>query len=189
MEMSRDIATQYCETALGSLQEHKFDKYVLGDTTLDMLPNNAEVQQKMRYLIEVYVDNFMALVILTTKKEVIHVGWAVMRGIHDVFPEDHDDLHDPISEKKLVQKEGCMSTQKTLLGFDFDGEDKTLWLEEGKRNQILTTLHGWLCTTATGQHGIPFKEFESVVAWLRHAFMALPAGLDLLSPCNAILRK
>ncbi len=83
-----------------------------------------------------------------------------------------------------------MSTQKTLLGFDFDGEDKTLWLEEGKWNQTLTTLHGWLHTrTATGQHGISFKEFESVVAWLRHAFMALPAGLGLLLPCNAILRK
>ncbi len=86
----------------------------------------------MRYLIEVYVDNFMVLVIPTTKKEVIHVGQAVIHGIHDVFPEDDDNSHDPISEKKLVKKEGCMSTRKTLLGFDFDGEDKTLWLEEGK---------------------------------------------------------
>jgi hypothetical protein len=140
-EMSRDIATHYCERALGSLREHKFDKHALGDTTLEALPDDAEVQQKMRYLIEVYVDDFMALVIPTTKKEVIHDGGAVMHGMHDVFPEDHDDSHDPISEKKLVQKERCMSTWKTLLGFDFDGEDKTLWLEEGKRNQILTTLH------------------------------------------------
>ncbi len=42
-ETNRDIATQYCETALGSLREHKFDKHVLDDTTLDVLPNNAEV--------------------------------------------------------------------------------------------------------------------------------------------------
>ncbi len=95
-EMSRDIATQYCKTALGSLREHKFDKHVLGDMTIDALPNNAEVQQEMRYLIEVYVDNFMALVIPTTKKEVIQVGRAVMHGIHDVFPEDDDDSHDHI---------------------------------------------------------------------------------------------
>jgi hypothetical protein len=47
-----------------------------------------------------------------------------------------------------------MSTWKTLLGFDFDAEDKTLWLEEGKRNQILTILHGWLRTTARVHHGI-----------------------------------
>jgi hypothetical protein len=131
----------------------------------------------------------MALVTLTTKKEVIHVGRAVMHGIHDVFPEDDDDSHDPISEKKLVKKEGCISTRKTSLGFNFDGEDKTLWLEEGKLNQILTILHGWLCTTARGHHGISFKEFESVVAWLQHALTALPTGLGLLSPCNSILRK
>jgi hypothetical protein len=112
-----------------------------------------------------------------------------MHGIHDVFPEDDNDSHEPISEKKLVKKEGCMSKRKTLLGFDFNGEDKTLWLEEGKRNQILTILHGWLHTTARGHHVISFKEFESVVVRLRHAFMALPTGLGLLLPCNAILRK
>ena len=99
----------------------------------------------------------MVLVILTTKKEVIHIGWAVLQRIHDVFPEDDSDSHDPISEKNLVKKEGCMSTRKTLLGFDFDGKDKTLWLKEGKWNQILTVLHGWLCTTARGHHGISFK--------------------------------
>jgi hypothetical protein len=75
-----------------------------------------------------------------------------------------------------------MSTQKMLLGFNFNGEDKTLWLKEGKRNQILTILHGWLCTTARGHYGLSFKEFESVVARLRHALMALPMGLGLLSP-------
>jgi hypothetical protein len=52
-EKSRDIATQYCKTALGSLREHKFDKHVLGDTTLDALHDDVEVQQEMRYLIEV----------------------------------------------------------------------------------------------------------------------------------------
>ncbi len=67
-ETSRDIATQYCKTAVGSLQELKFDEHVLGDTTLDALPDNAEVQQEMHYLIKVYVNNFMALVIPTTKK-------------------------------------------------------------------------------------------------------------------------
>jgi hypothetical protein len=89
-----------------------------------------------------------------------------MHRIHDVFPEDDDESHDPISEKKLVKNEGRMSARKTLLGFDFNGEDKTLWLEEGKWNQILTILHGWLRTTAGGHHGISFKEFESVVARL-----------------------
>jgi hypothetical protein len=32
--------------------------------------------------------------------------------------------------------------------------------------------------------GIPFKEFESVIAKVRHAFTAIPAGQGLLTPCN-----
>jgi hypothetical protein len=118
----------------------------------------------MRYLIEVYVDNFMALVIPTIRKEVIHVGRAVMHGVHDVFPEDEDNSNDPISEQKLLKNEGHMSTRKMLLGFNFNQEDKTLWLKESKQYQVLTILHGWLCTRAHGHHGKSFKEFESVIA-------------------------
>ncbi len=36
--------------------------------------------------------------------------------------------------------------------------------------------------------GIPFKEYESVVAKLRHAFTCIPAGVGLLSPCNRVLK-
>jgi hypothetical protein len=73
---------RHCDTILQNSTwkstRTQVDKHVLGDTSLDVLPDNAEVQQEMRYLIEIYVDDFMALVIPTTKKEVIHIGWAVM---------------------------------------------------------------------------------------------------------------
>ncbi len=36
--------------------------------------------------------------------------------------------------------------------------------------------------------GIPFNEFESVIAKICHAFMAIPAGKGLLTPCNNILQ-
>jgi hypothetical protein len=86
---------------IGTLQEHKFDKRVVGDKTLEELSEDADVQHQMRYLIKVCVDHFMALVILTTRKKVIHVGRAVMHGIHDVFPEDYNDSNNPISKNKL----------------------------------------------------------------------------------------
>ncbi len=65
---------------------------------------------------------------------------------------------------------------------------KTTWLEFAKRNQLLTILHSWIRTSEQSAHGIPFKEFESVLAKIRHAFTALPVGLGLLSPCNEVLR-
>jgi hypothetical protein len=75
----------------------------------------------------------MALVISITKNEVVHIGRTVMHGNHDVFPEDGNNSNDPIPEKKLFKNEGRMSMLKTLLGFDFDGEDKILCLKESKR--------------------------------------------------------
>jgi len=71
----------------------------------------------MKYLIEVYVDDFMALVIPTSIKEVTHVGQVVMHGIHDVFPEHDNDANDPIAMNKLLKGKGQMSTTKNAPGF------------------------------------------------------------------------
>jgi hypothetical protein len=63
-----------------------------------------------------------------------------------------------------------------------------MWLEEEKRAKLLTILHSWL-RTGSLDHGIPFGEFESVIAKVRHAFTALPGGRSLLSPCNRLLKR
>jgi hypothetical protein len=55
-----------------------------------------------------------------------------MMGIHDMFPPDANDSNDPISEKKLRAQEGLYSRRNTLLGFDFNGTAKTMWLEAAK---------------------------------------------------------
>jgi hypothetical protein len=87
-----------------------------------------------------------------------------MHGIHNVFPADDNNGNDPISKNKLLKGEGAMSTTKTILGFDFDGVEKTMWLESAKRNQLLMILHSWIRTSKHSAHRIPFKEFESVLA-------------------------
>ncbi len=109
-------------------------------------------------------------------------------GIHDVFPANDNYSNNPISEKKLKQPDGECSTTKTILGFAFDGINKIVWLEEAKRDHLLTVLHGWIRLSKAGMIGIPFKEFKSVVAKIRHAFTAIPVGWGLLAPCNKILQ-
>jgi hypothetical protein len=75
-ETSRDIVTQYCKTAIGTLGEHEFDDNVVGNTVLEGLPNDADTQHTIWYLIIVYVDDFMALVIPTTKRRFYMLtGW------------------------------------------------------------------------------------------------------------------
>ena len=129
----------------------------------------------------------MSIVIPTSQEQLEHVATAIMTGIHNVFPADIVDSNDPISEKKLLKGEGQYLLFKTMLGFNFDGKQKTMWLEEEKRAKLLTILHGWLWGSSRNR-GIPFREFESVIAKVRHAFTALPDGRGLLSPCNRLLQ-
>ncbi len=100
-----------------------------------------------------------------------------------------DDSKDPISAKKLNKGKGTFDTKKCLLGFDFDGVNKTIWLEEAKRDALLTILHQWIRGATKANRGIPFAEFESVTAKLQHAFTALREGRVLLSPCNWVIKK
>ncbi len=62
-----------------------------------------------------------------------------------------------------------------LLGFDFDGSTKTMWLELVKREKLLAILKGWILLGVRGVVSIPFKEFESVMAKLWHTFTCIPA--------------
>lgn len=186
-ETSRDVATNYIEAPVGSLPSHKFERLSAPQES-GMDTTHATRQQSFKYLLEVYVDDFIALVIPTNWKQIHHVANGVMYGIHDVFPEDASEREDPISYKKLVKGDGQFSTRKCILGFDFDGEEKTLWLEEEKRALLLGTLHKWIRGATRASMGIPLLEFESVTAKLRHAFTALPEGRGLLSPCNWVLR-
>ncbi len=139
-ETSQDVVTQYCQAPVGLLPVHKFDHYMRGSEAFQELPHPDEISGDGRYLIEVFVDDFMSLVIATAQQQVIHVGTATMMGIHDVFPQDDIPQEDPISEKKLLKNEGQFDTTKTLLGFNFDGVAKTIWLEPDKRAALLLIL-------------------------------------------------
>ncbi len=189
LETARDVAQDYYETKLGTLPPHKFTTYVIGNQDYEDLPERDELIKFFQYLLEVYVDDFVSLVIPAYREHLCHVSTGTMTRIHDVFPADEIDDNNPISKKKLKQLNGEYSTKKTILGFDFDGVNTTIWLEEAKRAHLLTVLHGWIHSSKSGVAGIPFKEFETVVAKIRHAFKAIPAGWGLLTPCNKIVQN
>lgn len=191
-ETSRDAAEQYTQTTVGTLPPHKFESWVVGDPAYNALPEVAPaaiIERPLRFLCQVYVDDFMSCVIPTTRAQLRHVSNATMMGIHDVFPPDKDGENDPISLKKLRKGEGRYALQKELLGFDFDGEEHTMWLAEDKRAALLTILHSWIRGSRDSKNGIPWEEFESVVSKCRHAFTSLPAGRGLMSACNRLMRK
>ena len=131
-ETARDVAQDYCETKLDTLPPHKFTNYVIGNQDYEDLPERDELIKSFQYLLEAHVDNFVSLVIPASHEHLRHVSTGTMTGIHNVFPANEIDDNDPISKKKLNQLNGEYSTKKTTPGFDFDGVNKTIWLEEAK---------------------------------------------------------
>jgi hypothetical protein len=53
-----------------------------------------------------------------------------------------------------------------LLGFNFDGKEKFMWLEAAKQEKLPTVLKGWIQTGRQGTVGILLNKFESTIAKL-----------------------
>ncbi len=90
-ETARDLSMEYANTKVGSLPEHKLTHYMQGDNEATLLPGEetgARPGKGFLYCVEVYVDDFMSIIIPTSKAQLDHVANAIMRGIHDVFPAD-----------------------------------------------------------------------------------------------------
>jgi hypothetical protein len=186
-ETARDTTSDYCDTPVGSLPHHKFVKHVTGAKEFNKLLITS-TKMGFFYALKVYVNDFMSIVIPTSREQLEHVATAIMTDIHNVFPTDIINSNVPISEKKLLKGEGQYSLLKMLLGFDFDGKQKTMWLEEEKQAKLLTILHS-LLQAGTLNRGNPFGKFKSVIAKLRHTFTALPGAQGLFSPCNRLLKR
>ncbi len=86
----------------------KFEKYAIGHPKHDKLNKKEYTKTSFLYTIEVYVDEFISLV--------IPVIMAVMTGMYNEFPSDSNNDNDPISNKKVKQEEKKYSTQKHFLG-------------------------------------------------------------------------
>ena len=186
-ETARDVASQYAQTPIDSLPTHKFLHHTQQSMEYRNLPDHSDSQ--LKFVMEVYMDDYINLAIATSKNQLDHTANATMYAIHDVFPPAPTAEIDPISLGKLLKKEGSWALIKDILGLTFNGDDKTVWLEDDKRNALLTVLHGWIRSSDSRTHGIPFNEFRSVLAKLRHAFLTIPTGRGLLSPFYRILAK
>jgi len=137
---ARDVAVDYIETKVGALPTHKFSHWAGADKApVSALTGHGG---RLCYLVEVYVDNFITCIILTTKQQVEHVAQGILHGIHDVFPPSEDNSTDPILNKKLRIGEGTFETSKCLLGFEFNGVEKTISKTQNGRPSCRSYTNG-----------------------------------------------
>jgi hypothetical protein len=80
-ETARYVASDYCDTPIGSLPCHKFTEHVAGDKAFEELPEKSTLATTFLYALEVYVDDFMSIVIPTSWEQLEHVATLVMTGI------------------------------------------------------------------------------------------------------------
>ena len=82
--------------------------------------------KQVKYLIEVYIDDFIAAAQATSTEELKHIARALLHAIHDVFPEGvFTDDDQPVSVKKIKKGEAQWSVLKEVLGWLFDGKNKS----------------------------------------------------------------
>lgn len=137
-------------------------------------------KQQFRKLYEVYVDDYIGLVQSPDPEVLRHHSRALLHAIHQIFPpvtgEDKSD--DPISYKKLVlEGEGVWDTRKEILGWIFEGINRTMELPPQKLKNLLAKIKQILRSGHCER-----KEFESLVGKFTHAVMGIPGGSALLPP-------
>jgi hypothetical protein len=94
------------------------------------------------------------------------------------------DGEDPISLKKLVTEgEGIWDTVKEILGWIFNGIERTIQLPPKKVTSLRETIK-----TALRSGHIEFKAFESLIGKWQHACLGIPGGRSLLPPLYKVLK-
>ena len=134
-------------------------------------------------LIEVYVDDFIAITNDISKSNLRHISRAMLHGIHTIFPPPAITKHnggDPIAEKKIDKGEGLWQPIKEILGWIIDGEAYTIALPEDKVTKIIALTKKVLAAKAT-----PLKRFQELAGKLQHASFGIPGGKGLFSPIYA----
>ena len=142
--------------------------------------------RRLRYLIEVHIDDFIAAARAKSPEELKHISRAILHAIHDIFPENvHSPGDQPVAVHKIEKGEAQWNVLKEVLGWMCDGAEKTIQLPEDKVEKILAAIKEMLRCKA----GTPYGEFRELMGKLHHASIGVPAGKGFMTPLNHQLAK
>ena len=147
-------------------------------------PLHAEYLHSFKSLLEIFVDDFVGIVQTKDMNVLRHTTRAMLHAIHQIFPPQEKD--DPISHKKLViDGEGIWDTRKEILGWIFDGRERTMELPRAKLEFLADELS--VAATRT-KKGFEFKRFQSLVGKCQHAAFGIPGGSALITPLYSCMK-
>ena len=194
-ETGRDVAENLSEEP--QLPPHPFEALTMtfdDQLSLYQLQNPStwkdcdlpERRDQLNKLLEVYIDDFINAIQCTDPAVLLHHSRALLHAIHSIFPAAPDPIADPddepISLKKLKEGDGIWAFRKEILGWIFDGINRTIELPPEKLQKIRHTLK----KVISREHA-SFTEFNSLLGKLHNACLAIPNGKSMLSPLYRLL--
>ena len=97
---------------MGTSSNHKFFKNSVQGDDFESLPKTRS--EKIHYVINFFVDDYIYLVFATSQKQLRHVANAFINVIRDVFPADTYDEEESISLKKIKKQDARWNLEKEL---------------------------------------------------------------------------
>jgi len=168
---AHNMAQQLLHAPVGSLPPHPLE-YLCTPPTLNLPSLSHTNAAQLVQVLEVFVDDFIAMLHTPTPATMQHATCAILHGIHSIFPAGtNNPQNDSISVKKLKQGDRMWDTQKELLGWLFDGITQCIILPENKATAICKLI--WDMTK--GMH-TPYKQLEKLNGKLIHVSISIPKG-------------
>ena len=196
-ETGRDVAEWLREQLF--LPPHPLEKHMMDPIDPQLLAkfpfpilskqsDPVQARQNFFHLFEVYVDDYIGALQATDPEVLRHHSRALLHAIHQIFPPPAATGHegeDPISYKKLVlDGEGVWDVRKEILGWIFDGLDRTMQLPATKVQSLCSTIKNII----RSEH-FEVKAFESFIGKCQHACLGIPGGTALLPPLYKALHS
>ena len=153
------------------------DEHTVLDINWDNLPKPKGKRRNFLHLLEVYIDNFIALIHTTDKEKIKRLTLCLLHAITDIFPapsETGSKMGTPISTKKLLE-EGAWETCKEILGWVLDDIAIKISLPQPKCDKILIELKAMRRSKI-----IPFNRLEIIRDKLNFTVISIQVGKPLL---------
>lgn len=165
------------------LPSHKFEAQMFDDSYEDTI-----TPQEVVNLIEVIVDDYIAVSNAAMQKQQLHISRAMLHGIHSIFPPPEITGHtgeDPIAQKKMLEGEGLWQDCKEILGWIFDGKAFTISLLAKKIEKIITEIKRFKKIAKRKQkrqQAVLLNKWQKLAGSLMHASFGLVGGKAMFSP-------
>ena len=113
---------------------------------------------------------------------------GILHGIHSVFPSTavtgHIGGKDPISLKKLQRGDGQWHHEKDILGFDLNGDTKTVRISQPKASDITQEIRRIL-----KKKRVQLKRYRQITGKLRHEALIMSSTKGMFTPMNKALKN